>query len=153
SAGQNRYRSCFAASGALVGGVTVLHEILTVTGDRSGLTIPVMNSGPIANSGGGSDARNTRALANGGTRPMMMKISTTISQPRECRLIARLFEGTPAVYMRTFERRLCRRNRFLGEAGRSERRPSEGGRSPPSEHQRTIASAPRLGSAPPQRTP
>src|SRR5438034_1859155 len=48
--------------------------MLTVTGPRSGRTIAVMNKGPMANPGCGSEARNTCALTGDGTTPRTKKI-------------------------------------------------------------------------------
>src|SRR5882672_4064936 len=54
--------------------------MLTVTGPRSGRTIAVMNNGPMANPGCGSDARNTCAITGDGTkRPRTATISSAIT--------------------------------------------------------------------------
>jgi hypothetical protein len=68
--------------------------MLTVTGPSPGPTLPTMNNGPIANSGCGSDARNTCPTAAAGTQPMTTKIKNASARQERRRARLRLFEST-----------------------------------------------------------
>jgi hypothetical protein len=61
SVGHRRNRSCLMSVGRTPGGIARLHDSVTVMGVSSGFTWATTNSGPIANSGCGREARKTWA--------------------------------------------------------------------------------------------